>query len=365
MAAPTAQVMHGLETNPANLTVGDDKASSPETPSTEAALSDDGLLPMNFTSLHGWLHATDRPRPPLQQPNITDEFQAFREEIRAEMQVQTQRIEGFLANSKIVCEVADSEKTYCSALSNLRAESAHAVSLLQVQVESYESNLNALRADLDDRIGATESMLTAKFEHQVVPKLLDQYFSHEVIDRMEQQICGELLGHFDAALACEAAARQQLERRTLRKFDKLLKPVPDMSRDKQKPVAVDEEDVAEQVTVEDAAKQEVVKNNILAKISKTADAGQFDTVSVPVASSASSARGTSTRGAAVSKGYQAIDETTAVPDDLFESLAMAGRAARNRGQHCRIRCGGEQRLIATELCLDDGSNFDQPKCTAS
>jgi len=314
MATLTAPVTPGLEVSPSSPTLADDDALPPGSPSTETTVSDDRVLPVHFTtSLHGWMHAVNGPRSPLQQPNLTREFEAFREEIRAELQAQAQRIEGFVASSNKAGEVVVSERTYFSAqVSTLRAEYAFS---LQAHRESYESKLDALRTDLDNRIGAAQSTLTSKLDHQVmqeVPRLLDKCLSH---------ICTELAGPFDEA-ACKSAMRQRLERRTVR--DNLL-PLP---------VAMDnEENVAEE--------------------------------ELPVTSSASFSQGASTLGMAVPEEYEAIDETTAVPADLFESLAMAGRVARNRGQHCRTRCGGKQRLIAAELCLNDGSEFAQPTCTAT
>lgn len=255
------------------------------------------------------------------------------------MEVQAQRIEGLVANSKNVCEVENAARGNFSAqLSTLRAEGAQAVSLLQAQMESYESNLDALRAELDNRIGSAQSTLISNFENQVkqdMPNVLDQCFSHEVLDRMEEHICLELLVYFDEALAAEAEARQQLERRTMCNFDKL-RPLQD------------EEDVVEQVIVEDAAKQEIDRLLLASEM--------------PYASSASSARGASTRGARVPNGYRAIDETTAVPADVFESLAMAGKVARSRGQHCRSDRGGKQRLVAADFCLDEGSQFVAKFC---
>jgi len=287
------RITPGSETN--------DEATSSELQSTESTVSDDEMLPVHVTNLHGWLHAVDGSRPALQQPNLTQEFQAFREEMRAELQAQAQRIECFIANYKNVGEVVAAERTYFSAqVSTLRAEGAQEFYLLKDQMESYASDLDALSADFDDRIQAAQSMLTSKFEQQAkqeAPKLLDKCLLHEVLCHMEQHICAELLGHVDEVLACEAAAHQQLERKTTRKFDTLFSLLQDKSRDKQKPVAMD-----------------VVEQELL------------------VASSASSSRGALTMGADVPEGYEVIDQTTAVPADKFERLAMAGRVARNGGQ---------------------------------
>lgn len=320
------------------LTVGDDETTSSEWLSTDNTISDDRMPPVHFTSMHGWLHAMDGPRPLLQQSNLIEEFQAFREEIQAELQAQAQQIEGLIANSKNAGEMVVAERTYFSdQVSTLRAEGAQAFSLLQVQSESYESTLDSLRADFDNRIAAAQSMLASMVDHQVkqeVPKLLDRHLSHEVHHHMEH-ICAELLGHFDEALACEAAAHQQLERRILRKFDILSRPLQDKSRDKQKPAAMDDE--------ESVVEQEL-----------------------PVVSSAFSSRGASTMCTTVPEACEAIDQTRTVPTDAFESLAMAGSvSSRNEGQHSRIRCGGKQRLLAAEFCLNGGSNFARPKCTAT
>lgn len=340
------------------------------TPSTETTLSDDGILPVHFASLHGWFHAVDKLRPPLQQPNLFQQFQDFREEVRSELQAQSQRIEGYIVNNKNADEVVFAERNFFSdQLSTVRKEGVQALSLLRVQIESHTSDLDALRADLKNRIAAVQTMMMSKVEHQVkeeMPKHLDHCFSYETLQRLEKQITTKLLGHVDKALAREAAARQQLERTSMRRFDSLLKPVQDKSRNKQKPRALDDkEGVVEQAFAQYTAEKEV-KNDILTSTTKTADACQPDSAtSLPVGSSVSSSRGASTLGMFVQKGYEEIDETTVVPADVFESLAMAGRVARNRGQHCRTRCGGKQRLIAAELCLNDGSKFARPKCTAT
>merc|ERR1712008_572 len=142
----------------------------------------------------------------------------------------------------------------------------------------------------------------------------------------------------------------------------MLRGVWDEGRDKQKPVTVDdEEDVVERATVEEAAKTQAVENDILA-----IDAIQFDSAAVlAVPSAASSPQSVSIMGSPVPTGYEAIDESTAVPADLFERLAVAGGVARNRGQHCRILPGGKQWLIAADFCTNECSNFAQPACTAT
>lgn len=354
MAAHVTLATRGLETSTTNLIVGDDKATSPDSPSTETTLSDYSPLPVHFTSLHRWIRAVDGTRQPLQHPDLTEEFQAFRDEIRAELQAQARRIDGLEANSENAGEAMAAERLVLSAQ----------VSTLKEEGELYASYLGAFRADFD-RFVATHSTLTSTFEHEVQQeaiKLLDHCLAADgTLHRMEHQICAEVLGTLDEAFACEAAARRELERSIMRKFDKL-RGVWDEGGETQKPVTVhDEEDVVEQETVAEAAKTEAVENNIL-----TIDAIQLDSAAVlSVPSAASSPQSVSIMGSPVPTGYEVIDESTAVPADLFESLAMAGRVARNRGQHCRIRSGGKQWLIAADFCPNECSNVAQPTCTAT
>jgi hypothetical protein len=353
MAAHVTFATCGLETSTTNLIVEDDKATSPDSPSTETTLSDYSPLPVHVTSLHRWIRAVDATRQPLQHPDLTEEFQAFRDEIRAELQAQARRIEGIVANSENAGEAMAAERLVLSAQ----------VSTLKEEGALYGSYLGAFRADFD-RFVATYSTLTSTFEHEVqqeAAKLLDHCLADGVLRRMEQQICTEVLSNMDEAFACEAAARRELERSIMRKFD-MLRGVWDEGRDKQKPVTVDdEEDVVERASVEEAAKTQAVENDILA-----IDAIQFDSAAeLSVSSAASSSQSVSIMGSPVPTGYEAIDESTAVPADLFESLAMAGRLARNRGQHCRIRSGGKQWLIAADFCPNACSNFAPPTCTAT
>lgn len=300
MAAHAARVTSGLHTNAASLTVGNDKATSPESPSTETTISDDALLPAHVNGLHRWIRAADTTRPPLQHPDLTQEFHTFREEIRAELQAQAQRIEGFVANSKNDGVAMVAEGTLLSAqVSTLKAEGA-----------LYRSYLDSLRADFDSFV-AKHSTLKSTFEHQVkheADKLLDHCFTDGgLLRRMEQHICAQVQGTLDETLACGAASRHELDRRTMRTSEKS-RGVWDASRDKQKPVTVDdEEDVVERATAEGAAQKLAVKRRPSVGF---ADASQLDSAAVlPFPSSASSPESASILGSPVPEGGEATAES--------------------------------------------------------